>query len=143
MSWGDSVMYGPNIKRIKSILSAWYKNYQEFFEDTRILNDINRNEHIIMSALRYDIYPFLKLNKDPYTRESEYRVVCAVTDKELINSTDDGRLYYEIRLPKSSIHKIDFSRSISIAKIQDIVEQLNILGYTTEHEGRSITFNKE
>lgn len=143
MCWGDSVMYGPNINRIKSILSKWYITYQDFFEDTRIINDINRNEFILMSALRYDIYPFLKLKKEPYTLEREYRVVCVVTDKKQINYTDNGRVYYDILLPKSSIQRIDFSQSVSMVRIHDIAKQLNISGYTAECEGRSFIFKNE
>lgn len=138
MRWGKPVMYGLDIIRIESELKNWYNTYQSYFDETNILNDINRNEFIIMSALRYDIYPFIKPDKEPYTLESEYRVVCAITDKELIRYTEKGRAYYELQLPKSAVERIDFSQSTSNQKIHDIQDKLILSGYTAKIEGRSI-----
>lgn len=138
MCWGHNVMYGPNIQQIKSELKEWYKTYQNYFSPTNILNEINKNELITMSALRFCVYPFIKLDKKPYTLEMEYRVVCVVTNKELIKYTEGQRGYYELKLPKTSISRIDFSQSIPISKIQDIKENLLYSGYFASIEGRSI-----
>lgn len=136
--WGDKVMYGPNTKQIRSELLEWYKTYHNYFVPTNLLNEINRNEHIAMSAIRYCIYPFIKLDKEPYTLEDEYRVVCLVTNKEFIKYTENQRAYFELKLPKASICRIDFSQSTSDQKIHDIRDKLMVSGYTAKKEGRCI-----
>lgn len=133
--WSDDVMYGINNDLVRRKLSAWYDTYLSFFEHTTCINDVCVNECICMSAMKLDIYPFLKLEK--YIKEKEFRTVCLALDEKIILHLGN-REYCELKIPIKAVECIEFHMDISLEVIKRITTYLKQLRIKFEIENRII-----